>query len=55
MKNENFYFKKKTILQTAQELQQRLLLTDHLDRQTLHAYDTIWVIALLIRASIGKE
>ncbi|CAF1393101.1 unnamed protein product [Adineta steineri] len=35
--------------------QQRLILNDHLDRQTLHAYDSIWVIALLIRASIERN
>ncbi|CAF1199983.1 unnamed protein product [Rotaria sordida] len=40
---------------TAQQLQKHLHLNDHLDRQTLHAYDAIWVIALLIQASIKKQ
>ncbi|CAF3671346.1 unnamed protein product [Rotaria sp. Silwood1] len=40
---------------TAQQLQKHLHLNDHLDRQTLHAYDAIWVIALLIQASIKQQ
>ncbi|CAF3970560.1 unnamed protein product [Rotaria sp. Silwood2] len=40
---------------TAHHLQQKLRLKGHLDRQTLHAYDAIWVIALLIRASIDLK
>ncbi|CAF2702261.1 unnamed protein product [Rotaria sp. Silwood2] len=39
----------------AHHLQQKLRLKGHLDRQTLHAYDAIWVIALLIRASIDLK
>ncbi|CAF3315767.1 unnamed protein product [Rotaria sp. Silwood2] len=42
-------------LRTAHHLQQKLRLKGHLDRQTLHAYDAIWVIALLIRASIDLK
>ncbi|CAF1614382.1 unnamed protein product, partial [Rotaria sp. Silwood1] len=37
---------------TAHQLQQKLHVNGHLDRQTLHAYDAIWVIALLIRTSL---
>ncbi|CAF3733024.1 unnamed protein product [Rotaria magnacalcarata] len=37
---------------TAHRLQQRLHLKTPLGRQTLHAYDAIWVIALLIRTSL---
>ncbi|CAF0736219.1 unnamed protein product [Adineta steineri] len=40
---------------TARRLQQQLDLQDHLGRQTLHAYDAIWVIALLINASIEEK
>ncbi|CAF2579887.1 unnamed protein product [Rotaria sp. Silwood2] len=40
---------------TTQQLQKHLRLNDYLDRQTLHAYDTIWVIALLIQASIKHQ
>ncbi|CAF4025967.1 unnamed protein product, partial [Rotaria sordida] len=40
---------------TANQLQQELHLKGHLDRQTLHAYDAVWVIALLIRASIDHN
>ena len=37
------------LFQTAEELRVQLHHRDDLDRQTLHAYDAIWVIALLIR------
>ncbi|UJR31761.1 hypothetical protein I4U23_019239 [Adineta vaga] len=40
---------------TASELQQGLNREEHLNRQTLHAYDVIWVIALLIHASIQEK
>jgi hypothetical protein len=41
--------------QTAYELQQGLKKDDPLHRQILHAYDVIWVIALLIHASIAEK
>ncbi|CAF3410764.1 unnamed protein product [Rotaria socialis] len=37
---------------TAHQLQKTLHIKTPLDRQTLHAYDAIWVIALLIRTSV---
>ena len=43
------------IFQTVQDLEEHLRLNGHLDRQILHAFDAIWSIALLIRASIQQR
>ncbi|CAF0871402.1 unnamed protein product [Adineta ricciae] len=40
---------------TPEQLAEHVQLNTHLDRQTLHAYDAVWVIALLIRMSIGRN
>ncbi|CAF1559290.1 unnamed protein product [Rotaria magnacalcarata] len=40
---------------TVQDLKEHLGLNGHLDRQILHAFDAIWSIALLIRASIQQQ
>ncbi|CAF1299178.1 unnamed protein product [Adineta ricciae] len=40
---------------TADELQRGLDQDEHLNRQTLHAYDVIWVIALLLHTSIEEK
>ncbi|CAF3763691.1 unnamed protein product [Rotaria socialis] len=40
---------------TVQDLEEHLRLNGHLDRQILHAFDAIWSIALLIRASIQRS
>ncbi|UJR14921.1 hypothetical protein I4U23_001903 [Adineta vaga] len=40
---------------TSQQLEEQVQSNDHLDRQTLHVYDAVWVIALLIQRSMERN
>lgn len=49
------FFLRLLLLKTIEQLRIELHNRDDLDRQTLQAYDAIWVVALLIRRSIERK